>query len=61
MLGNFAVFDAIGVVNARGHTAKSCLCDHEYEVPLAKYFVNILVNNRRPIGALVRSSRLVRC
>jgi len=48
MLGNFSVFDAIEVVNASGYTAKSSLCDHEHEVPFAKYFVNILVNDRLP-------------
>ena len=46
MLGNFAVFDAIEVVDARGYAAEVSLCDDEYEVPFAKYFVNILINDR---------------
>jgi hypothetical protein len=46
MLGNFAVFDAIVVVDACGYAAEVSLCDDEYEVPFAKYFVNILINDR---------------
>ena len=46
VLGNFAVFDAIEVVDPRRLAAEGSLRNDEYEVPFTKYFVNILVNDR---------------
>jgi hypothetical protein len=54
--GNFSVFDAIEVVDARGYAPEGSLRNDEYEISFAKYFVNIVVNDSLPLrGESVQS------